>query len=256
MRSDRAMPSSDVSSGRDISRNQRKPTTAYYYFRMAAHVLLMFVILGPLVASARGAKKDENQVVFLVARRQVQDPYFYHSVVLMLPSVKSPLIVGLIVNKPTRMDLGELFPQTPAFKNRTDHAFFGGPVDVGVVSVAFHSQKAPEHAFHVYGDVYLTFDSNLISSVFQNPHSGFRLRLFLGRSQWGHGQLQNEMREGGWYQLRAAGSLIFSTEPQNLWRMLYNRAKPSNYIKYESPSDASPRFRVQSCIYMNRAQSR
>lgn len=249
------MPGSNIVFHHQLNRNPRKAMSAGYV-RITASVLFACLLIGLFVSSARGAKNNENKVVFLIARHQVQDPFFRHSVVLMLPSVKSPLIVGLIVNRPTRMQLGKLFPDTPAFENRTDHAYFGGPVDVGIASIVFHSQKAPPNAFHVYGDVYLTFDSDLISSVFHNSHSNSRLRLFLGRSQWGPGQLRHEMSEGGWYRLQAAGNLIFSTAPQNLWRMLYNRAKPSNYIKYHLPSGASRRIRVQNCSYGNRPPTR
>lgn len=246
MKSDKAGPEPKVAFGREGWKNK----TPASFVRKAASLLFLCALLGFLAPSAHGAQNSESKVVFLVARRQVQDPFFWHSVVVMLPSVKSPLVVGLIVNKPTRMSLGKLFPKSPAFENRTDHAYFGGPVDVGIASLVFQSPKAPEHAFHVYGDVYLTFDSSLISTVLQTSQPNSKVRLFLGRAQWGPGQLRNEMREGGWYRLEGAGNLIFSTAPQSLWLRLHSRAKPSNYIKFHVPSGASPSVRVQNCDYL------
>lgn len=190
--------------------------------------------------AGHGAQKNGNEAVFLVARQQIHDPFFEHSVVVMLPTTTGPLIVGLIINKPTRVTLGKLFPESPAFKSRTEPAYFGGPVDIRVPSVAFHSQKAPEHALQVYGNIYLTFDSDLISTVFQNSQQKAAPRLFLGRAQWAPAQLENEVQRGSWYRVRAAGELIFSSSPQTLWRTLHDRAAPSKYIQYQLPSSPAP----------------
>lgn len=222
----RAKPGSKVAPDRRDSGIRRK----------AASLLLAGFLLSLFGSSARGAQNDKNKVEFLVARGQIHDPFFQQSVVLMLPSIKSPLVVGLIVNKPTPMSLSKLFPESPEFNSRTDHAYFGGPVDVGVASLVFRSPSAPDHAFHVYGDVYITFDADLISSTFQNSQPASRLRLFLGRSQWAPAQLRNEMRQGAWYKLEAEGDLIFSASPQSLWRALHTRAAPSKYIKYHLPT--------------------
>lgn len=250
MEFDKAKPGSEVA----FCREGRGIGASKSFLGKAASLLFVCILFGLLGPSARGAQNTEGKVVFLVARRQVQDPFFRHSVVVMLPSVKSPLVVGLIVNKPTRVSLGKLFPKSPVFENRTDHAYFGGPVDVGIASLVFHSQDPPEHSFRVYGDVYLTFDSSVISTVFQNSHSGSKLRLFLGRAQWAPAQLRNEMREGGWYRLEAAGNLIFNAAPQNLWLRLHNQAKPSKYIKYDLPS-REPGVRIEKCGYVKGSQA-
>ena len=194
---------------------------------------LFATLLGP---SARAAQKDDTQVELLIARDQVNDPYFRHSVVLMLPETETQLVVGLIINRPTRMTLGRLFPDSPELKARTEHAYFGGPVDIRTPSVVFRSQSAPDNAVRLYGNVYLTFDSDLISGAFRGPKPGSGPRLFLGRAQWAPGQLDNEIRLGGWYRIKAEGDLVFSPTPDNLWPTLHSRAAPSKYIRYRLPS--------------------
>ena len=143
---------------------------------------------------------------------------------MMLPTKNSPLIVGLIINKPTRVTLGKLFPESPAFQNRTEPAYFGGPVDVRVPSVVFRSPTVPKEALQLYGNVYLTFDSDLIDTLFQNAQPASIPHLFLGRAQWAPAQLENEVQRGSWYRVRAEGDLIFSSNPQGLWRTLHDRA--------------------------------
>lgn len=235
MKSAKAKPDSEVDSRHKGSVTQRSKTGRRYCGKSATllAVCVLLLLLGPL---AYGAQNNGNKVEFLVARRQIHDPIFYHSVVLMLPSARSPLIVGLIVNRPTHMTLGKLFPDSPEFSSRTETAYFGGPVSVGVASLLFHSHTDPGHALRVFGDVYLTFDPNVITSVFKGSRPGSELRMFLGRSQWGHNQLQDEMHEGAWYRIEAPGSIIFSMSPQSLWRVLHSRAAPSKYIRYQVPA--------------------
>jgi putative transcriptional regulator len=206
------------------------------FLRGAAGLLLFSLLAAFSGPPARAAQKNSTQVELLIARNQVNDPYFRHSVVLMLPETETQQVVGLIINRPTRLTLGRLFPDSPELKARTEHAYFGGPVDVRTPSVVFRSQKEPGNAVRLYGSVYLTFDSDLISNAFQSSKPGSGPRLFLGRAQWAPGQLDNEIRLGGWYRIKAEGDLVFSPNPDNLWRTLHARAAPSKYIRYRLPS--------------------
>lgn len=208
-------------------------------FRRPAGLLLVCLLAFLAAPRAYAAENKTGQVEVLIARNQVNDPFFRHSVVVMLPENENQLVVGLIINKPTRLTLGKLFPDSPELKDRTERAYFGGPVDVSTPSVVFRSQKEPDKAVRLYGDVYLTFDSDLISSAFQTPKQGSGPRLFLGRAQWAPGQLENETRTGGWYRIKAEGDLVFSSDPDNLWRKLHDRAAPSKYIQYREPSGSS-----------------
>jgi putative transcriptional regulator len=184
---------------------------------------LLLLLVGP---SAFGAQHASNKVVFLVARRQVQDPFFEHSVVLMLPLTTTPLIVGLIVNKPTKVQLGKLFPENLAVGNRTEAAYFGGPVDAGVASAVFRSTATPKKALRLYENIYLTFDADLIANYLTQQQMSSKLRLFLGRAQWAPEQLKDELGRGGWYRVEADGNLVFTSDPNSLWRLLHGRAGP------------------------------
>ena len=157
----------------------------------------------------------------------------------MLPTSETRLVVGIIINRRTRLTLGSLFPDSPDLKGRTEHAYFGGPVRIGVASAVFRSRTAPENALRLYDNVYLTFDSDLISKAFQGPNVGSRARLFLGRAQWAPAQLQNEIRQGGWYRIQADGDLVFSAHPENLWPTLHAQAAPTKYIHYILPPRGS-----------------
>lgn len=199
--------------------------------RIAWAVLVSLLALFS-VLPAPAAQKNKEQIDLLIARNEIQDPYFRHSVVLMLPETQTQLVVGLIINKPTRLTVGKLFPDTPELRGRTESAYFGGPVDIRTPSIVYQSSSAPKNAIRIYGNVYLTFDSDLITKAFQGPQSGSRARMFLGRAQWAPDQLQNEIQRGSWYRIQADGNLVFSSHPEDLWPTLHSRAAPSKFIRY------------------------
>jgi len=182
-----------------------------------------------------GQEKPNSKLLFLVARRSIQDPIFERSVVLMIPLSGEPLIVGLIVNKPTHVPVLKLFPQSAALRDGSEIAYMGGPVDLATPALVFHAPKAPKQAMLLYGDVYLSFDPKFIAKRLQDPKPGGDLRLILGRAQWAPEQLQGEALEGSWYSLRAEGEVIFDRDSDHLWKRLHDRARPSSSVENRAP---------------------
>jgi putative transcriptional regulator len=174
--------------------------------------------------STQGASPAvKPQVSYLIARRELSDPLFRESVVLMLPQKDPDILVGLIVNKPTSISLHAVFPENRALKNRTDTVYFGGPVDTLMPGALFRSPKRFKQAFNVAGDLYVTFDSDFIEGILKHPQKVLEMRLFLGRSQWSSEQLQNEMLRRAWYSKRDENSWIFNPKPANIWRSFIER---------------------------------
>ena len=213
---------------------------------------LLSVVLSMTPAHAVQDKPNkgdsEDKTLFLVARPELRDPIFKESVVLMFPSsveVGEGLVVGLILNKPARVELREIFPNDKVLKNRFETAYFGGPVDPRAPGVVFRSSAPAKQAVLLFGDVYVSFDPDFIKELLKEPEKTPDLRLFVGRSQWAPAQLQNEMVVGAWYSVRAETNLIFSAGPQYLWRKLFERAEPASVAKASdvptSARDRGPR---------------
>jgi putative transcriptional regulator len=201
--------------------------------RAAALVSCLLLVLSntPVQAAQDKPRKGggEDKTLFLVARTEIGDPLFKESVVLMFPSsmvAVEGLVVGLIINKPARVALSEIFPNDKSLKNSSATAYFGGPVDPQALGVVFRSSQAPKQAALLFGDIYVSFDPDFIKELLKKPEKTPDLRLFVGRSQWTSAQLQNEVDKGAWYSVRAETSLIFSASPQHLWRNLFDRAEP------------------------------
>lgn len=214
--------------------------------RSAAAWSGILLLLFTSVTLCWGEDQPKGKLLFLVARPSILDPIFTKSVVLMLPITSEPVIIGLIVNKPTRFPLNKLFPRSPRLRNSIDDAYLGGPVDMSTPALVFHAAKPPKHAMPLYDDVYLTFDGKFISRYLQDPGQSGDVRLFLGRAQWDPKQLQGEALEGSWYSLRAEGAVIFDRDSEHLWKRLHERARPPSDVHNRFPPSAQPDVRPVS----------
>jgi putative transcriptional regulator len=190
----------------------------------------------PQQNSARSTRTEPNgtaQSSFLIARRELQDPLFQKTVVLMLPLVDKDIVVGLIVNKPTHVTLQELFPQIEANKSSNEVAYFGGPVGLQTAGVLFRASKVLKPAFQVSGDVYVTFDRALIERIMKKPKQVSDVRLFVGRSQWTPNQLAGEFKRGSWYGEKEDDSIVFRTDSAGVWLELIGPLEPGSVAELQ-----------------------
>jgi putative transcriptional regulator len=176
--------------------------------------------------------KPQSQL--LVASRNLPDPFFQKSVVLMLPFKEDQLLVGLIINKPSKIKVRDLFPNSPELQKLQTMAYFGGPVDaeVAVRSAIFRSKTPPSKATLVFGDVYVSFDPDAIVALAENPQQASTLRVFVGRAQWDPQQFEGEVALGAWHSLRGGADSIFTTLPEMLWQRLIEQAEPRPLVRY------------------------
>ncbi len=150
----------------------------------------------------------------LIAEPFLADPNFARSVVLVCEHGDEGT-VGFSLNRPTSHTLGDLLPDlyTPLLP-----VFQGGPVQLDTLHMLHRTPIAfggTEIADGVYwGGSY----EALQESVQHNSYQPIDVRLFVGYSGWGAGQLEKEMEEGSWLVANVSPELIFETDPDKLWR--------------------------------------
>jgi putative AlgH/UPF0301 family transcriptional regulator len=193
--------------------------------------------------------KPQSQLI--VASRNLPDPFFQKSVVLMLPFKEDQLLVGLIINKPLKIKVRDLFPNSRELQKLETMAYFGGPVDaeVAVRSAIFRSKTPPSKATLVFGDVYVSFDPDAIVALAQNPQQAATLRIFVGRAQWDPDQFEGEVALGAWHSLRGGADSIFTTLPEMLWPRLIEQAEPKSLVRSQ-PDFRAPGASSQSSQLM------
>lgn len=156
---------------------------------------------------------------FLVASRQVTGPFFAETVVLLIEYGPWGAL-GLIVNRPTGVELARLLPDLEALRDRSDRLYMGGPVAPHTLKLLLRAAQPPEEATRVLGDVYLSESSDTLRRALEAKTPPHRLHAYAGYAGWASGQLENELRRGDWFVAPADPEAIFDEGVAELWPTL------------------------------------
>jgi len=188
-----------------------------------ARALLLALLAGLPPASFAEDEASAPPAWLLVSRADLPDPNFNESVILITQRNRlGP--AGVIINKPTRVRVAELFPDIKALNTVDDKVFFGGPVALNTVSFVFRSAKEPDDAVEVMKDVYVSSNVDLLRDLLSRDRPTEDLRVFVGYAGWGPTQLEDEMSRGDWRRLDADARTVFSRRPEALWPLLDQKA--------------------------------
>jgi len=174
--------------------------------------LLLFGMSWP--ASADDAKPLST--LLLVARAELPDSNFKDAVVLVMNNI-GPAPGGIIINRPTKIPVSQLFPELERLGQLDDKVYFGGPVEIALVSFLFRADTPPEHAIQVLDGVYLSTNRELLRTLLGREKPMERLRIFIGYSGWGPGQLEREIARGDWTLAPADAGAIFEGRSEHPW---------------------------------------
>ncbi|MGB6604722.1 MAG: YqgE/AlgH family protein [Steroidobacteraceae bacterium] len=164
--------------------------------------------------------------IFLVARTELPDPNFADSVVLVMNNL-GPGPVGVILNRPTKIPVSELFPDLKPLGPLHDKVYFGGPVEIRTVWFLFRALKRPEHAIEACDGVYLSADKELLLRLLHRDKPMEGLRIFIGHSGWSPEQLQNEISRGDWTLKHAESDALFNGQTEHPWPAPESPDEPS-----------------------------
>lgn len=179
---------------------------------VVAAVVLHVVVWLPSSAG----EPDRLNAILLVARPSVADPNFAESVVLVMNNL-GPAPVGIIVNRPTRVGVSQLFPDNPRIATLPERVYFGGPVDLGRVWFLFRARTPPAHSVRAFDDFCLSGDRELLARLLARDKPMEGVRIFVGYSGWAPGQLEAEIERGDWTSRPAGRDAIFDHKLERAW---------------------------------------
>lgn len=190
---------------------------------IAIYRAMLFVTAAAVWCAVVSAAEMQANSIFLVAKRDMSDPRFRETVVLVTqPRRGGPF--GVIVNKPLEQRLTEIFTEHESLKKSKDVLFFGGPVAPEGLVFLVRAANPPPRSVPVLKDVYFTGDVDWIDEHLKRPDPTRGLRVYLGYSGWALGQLQQEIARGGWHVTPADASMVFDKDPARIWLELIERA--------------------------------
>lgn len=166
-------------------------------------------------------REQASASFLLVASRQMPDPRFQKTV-LLITSHGNTGPIGVIVNRPQNIKLDEIFPGYPAAKEFS--LFYGGPVFPRQISYLVRGGDAVAGALTISGNIYLANDMPTLSELLSGKRQYTDLRVMHGLASWAPGQLEYEIKQGGWYVMPLDEAIIFDRPPAEMWQEMYNRA--------------------------------
>ena len=177
-----------------------------------------------LVLAQAAAQSDELAPgKFLVASKELGDPNFAESVVLLLQYDNGKGAMGVIINRRTDVPLSRLFEDFKEAKGRSDSVYLGGPVELSNVLALLRSAVKPEDAKLVFGDVYLVTSKDLLQKTLASKVEAAQFHAYVGYAGWGPGQLEHEIALGAWKILPADAGTVFHADPDSVWPRLIRR---------------------------------
>lgn len=160
--------------------------------------------------------------MFLIASRGLSDPNFSQSVVLLL-EYDAQGALGLIVNRPTGVTLGDLLPDVDELKEREDVVYLGGPVSKNRIVLLMRSGRHPAESGRVFADTYVSSSMETLKQIVATGAEGGTFHAYVGYSGWGPGQLDNELSRGDWHVTPADESMVFDRAPDEIWPELIQK---------------------------------
>ena len=159
---------------------------------------------------------------FLIAMPGLEDAAFAKSVVYMCEHSDRGAL-GLVINKPTDINLKNLFDKVDLPLGREDVAKMpvlqGGPVQTErgfVLHEAVIAEGAdPQESVYastmtIPGGLEMTTSKDVLEAI-STGAGPRRLLVTLGYSAWGEGQLESELGENSWLTVDADLAVIFDT---------------------------------------------
>ncbi len=157
---------------------------------------------------------------FLIAMPNLGDPNFHQTVTFLCQHSEEGAL-GIVINRPTKMKLGDIFGQMNIDQKKPNIAstpvFFGGPVQPERGFVIHESNQQWESTLKISDSIALTTSRDVLEAIAAGNGPEKSL-VALGYAGWGHGQLEQEMIDNAWLSAPAEATIIFDMPTKKRWK--------------------------------------
>jgi len=186
-----------------------------------SRVLLLLAVLAIAGTAPARAVEPADEPVILVAKPALRDR-LYRGTILIARPLRSGQHVGFIVNRPTPVKLGTLFPDHGPSQKVVEPIYLGGPVSIEVLFALVQRKESPgKRAMQLTPDLYLVVDRDLVDHIIESEAD--HARFYAGVVLWARGELDAEIARGFWYVDDADVSLVLRKSTDGMWEELVKR---------------------------------
>jgi putative transcriptional regulator len=180
-------------------------------------VFAAFLLVG-LLPAAQAA--DLGAPLVLVAKPELRDAVFGGTVLLVIP-LGADQHAGFIVNRPTMLTLGKVFPEHGPSQKVADPVYLGGPVESELIFALVRRKTTPGgKSFQIAPGVFAAYEAAVVDRIIESePQTA---RFMAGFVAWKSGELRAEIEAGAWF-IQAADAALLTRRPEGLWEDLVRR---------------------------------
>ena len=155
----------------------------------------------------------------LIAMPGMSDSRFRHTVTYLCGH-NADGALGIVINRPSSMKLGEVFEQLSL--DNADHCLAdqsilkGGPVNRERGFVLHEAGGSWDSTISICGNIEVTTSRDVLSAI-AGGEGPRRALLALGCAGWGEGQLERELRSNSWMVVDASEKILFDTPFEQRW---------------------------------------
>jgi putative transcriptional regulator len=165
-----------------------------------------------------GSIEPADEPVILVAKPALRDR-LYGATILITKPIGNGQHIGFIVNRPTPVTLGKLFPDHGPSQKVTDPVYLGGPVNTETLFALVQRKSNPgANSLQLTPDLYLVTERNLVDRIIESEAD--HARFYAGLVLWAPGELRSEIDRGFWYVQDADVSLVLRKSTAGMWEEL------------------------------------
>jgi putative transcriptional regulator len=179
----------------------------------------------------------------LVASPALTDPNFARAVVLVIDHDDEGA-VGLVLNRPTSLEVASVLPVWADLAADPDVVFEGGPVgpESALALARLRGSAQAEASGGAVGVRHLVSDLCLVDldgdpDALVPSLEGFR--VFAGYAGWAPDQLEAEIDEGSWFVLAPMHGDVFARDADRLWGSVLRRQPGDLRLMATYPADPS-----------------
>ena len=169
------------------------------------------------------------------------DPNFKRAVVLIVEHEVTEGTLGVVLNRPTKIPVGQVLEQWTELVTDPSVLFRGGPVaQNSAIALALVPGKEEPLGWRALdgapalarlGLLDLDAPPRLLAPAITS------LRVYAGYAGWSPGQLDAEIDEGAWFVLPAEPGDVFAADPGRLWRAVLRRQEGDLAFVASYPDD-------------------
>lgn len=161
----------------------------------------------------------ENNIypgTLLISDPFLKDPNFLRTTVLVCEN-QPECSFGFVLNKPQEHVLGDLIED---LYGSNFPVYFGGPVQTNTLHFLHQCPELITGSVEIMKGIFWGGDFvDVIHLMLRQELKPNQIRFFVGYSGWGEGQLQQEIDSKSWIISECSKRLLFSTSPENSWKV-------------------------------------